>query len=217
MDKRKDQLIREVVKICKDKTRYWPDTGFDLHFDRWDDIEKEGLIKGKRVIDIGCGESVNLLPRVMNMGASGYVGVEPSRYESATDYLEHYLKNNLQWGKKAKVVKKDGLEFLATQPSNSGIVVSFGVFRGDQHQNIPHEIQMKYMQLFCEEVARITPAGSITIHYPEFEYSKILEAVGFKPYMRSGEKDIELFRSAGYEGDARDAEAYAHTSVWIKK
>jgi hypothetical protein len=97
-------------------------------------------IEGKKIIEIGdAGHGINR-SWFKEMGAEGFVGID------------------INYG------GPDALTFLMKQPADSAVVCSFGVFDDGSLYFSEDSNLKKYIQKLCEEIYRVTPRNSISLH-----------------------------------------------------
>ena len=121
---------------------------------------------GKRIIELGpgffgCGVGYNA-KNFQELGVAEYIAVEP--------LLAGEVRFEEKFDIPVTIVAVDALSYLYEQPDESAIVFSGAVFREDAMLDVglPVELQVKYLEHVCRNIARITPAGSIGLHVGHF-------------------------------------------------
>ncbi|MEM2956025.1 MAG: methyltransferase domain-containing protein [Candidatus Pacearchaeota archaeon] len=132
-------------------------------FDELADILKEG-IKGKKVIDIGCGNPLNAENYAKflmdEIGAESYTGVDA------------FINNDIERDK-IKFIRKDALSYLSKQSNESAVVTANGIL---VKEVISDE---RYMKSLIKEIYRIVPRDGIFVAVCVDE-PKIIEKQGFR-------------------------------------
>jgi len=163
----------------------------------------------KRVIELGPGifGTLNSVRDFAALGASEYVGVEPllpvSNERKGCLWSSEEVKEHFQNGPATiavpyastrrfekltipvSVESTHGLAYLLTQPDESAVIFSSCVFREDALTDVglPPELAKKYLHHLVNQIYRVTPKNSITVHADNTTYikwEKIFERAGFK-------------------------------------
>jgi hypothetical protein len=103
-----------------------------------------------------------------------YIGVEPIHKNETekilkTKNLEPHFKK-LRSENKLRVIQTDAYSFLKNLPNNSAFVYSFGLFDvcnqlgGNCETQEEINIKEKYVQALTDEIARVTPDKTVSIH-----------------------------------------------------
>ena len=123
--------------------------------------------RDKRVIELGSWKHP-VYQIVANLGATSYIAVEPNY----SDLTKEALRGK---SGQIEVVESDGLSYLVKQPSDSSVIVSFGV--------LPYT-SPSYQRSVAGEIFRVTVPGGITVHAPRRDVS------GENPYVNAGFKPL---------------------------
>lgn len=113
-------------------------------------------LAGKRIIELGPG-SYPFVELLSGFDIKEYVGVEP--------FNAKCTKCALPVDERIKIVEQDGLSYLLTQPSESAVVLSFGVFAPELYSMSDLKKVYDYYRFMAKEITRVTPKNSITIHH----------------------------------------------------
>ncbi len=113
-------------------------------------------LAGKRIIELGPG-SYPCAEIISQFNIREYVGVEPFNAE--------FTRQALPKDEIIKIVEQDGLSYLLTQPSESAVVLSFGVFAPELYSMSDLKKVYDYYRFMAKEITRVTPKNSITIHH----------------------------------------------------
>lgn len=132
-------------------------------------------LHGKRIVELGAGESTLFRDYVIENGASEYVGID---LYTASNSLEHVIGSTV-----VSSFSEDAHRFLSGQPSNSAIIAQFMlldqvIFEGQcKHYGIDSS---RIATALAREIYRVQQPGTHFISFgPEELFLEELERVGF--------------------------------------
>lgn len=126
-------------------------------------------IQGRRVADIGCGVNFQKKKDLMlNWGAEEFIVVDPDLALAGVEDGPGFSIENI-----------DGYSWLKRQPDESCIVISSNTFVGGVIEVLGPR-KFDYFRALCNQIHRVTPTGSITLHDMDLYLKNFLIRTGLK-------------------------------------
>ncbi|MGV6850906.1 MAG: tRNA 5-methoxyuridine(34)/uridine 5-oxyacetic acid(34) synthase CmoB [bacterium] len=168
---------------------------------KWDRIiDHIGSLKGKKVLDIGCGNGYHIL-RMLGADAELVLGIDPTLvFVMQFLAIRHFLGQSVRWQDRACVLPL-GIEDLPQQMNGFDSIFSMGVL---YHRRSPIDHLTRIKQLLEKEgelilETLVVEGNQQTVFVPPARYAK-MRNVWFLPSIdalhlwlkRCGYKDIKL-------------------------